>query len=36
MQIPNSEKYLKIENARDVRINRARIIDWLLDVCRAF
>lgn len=30
------EKYLKITNAVNLKINRARIIDWLLDVCRAF
>lgn len=29
-------KFLKVSNPTNVKINRARIIDWLLDVCRAF
>jgi hypothetical protein len=32
----DEEKYLQICNPPNIRINRARIIDWLLDVCRAF
>ncbi len=30
------QKFLKISNPTNVKINRARILDWLLDVCRAF
>lgn len=29
-------KHLKIQNPPHIKINRARILDWLLDVCRAF
>lgn len=29
------EKHLKLVTS-NIRINRARIFDWLLDVCRAF
>lgn len=31
-----AKRHLRIENPPQLRINRARILDWLLDVCRAF